>query len=66
MISPDERRFIELLKESGFVRIELINKETTLTIRGDKIFAHDMALAYQSLVLREEKKRNYGYRIKNH
>lgn len=61
MIAPEERKFIELLKESCHVRIELVNKETVLSIRGDKIFAHDMALAYQSLVLREEKQRRNKY-----
>lgn len=55
MIDRLFRQFIEAIKESRTIKIELVNKELTMLINGDKQFAHDVALAYQSLLLRKIK-----------
>lgn len=55
MIGTFERVLIENLKQSYNMKIELVDKELEITVRGDKVFAHDVALAFQGLVLRQQK-----------
>lgn len=57
-IDPFERRIIEDLKLACDLRIELIHLEETIHVFGDKEFAHDVALAYQSFVLRKKRQQN--------
>lgn len=53
-----ERRIIELIKDSKKVQISMIDKDMDLSIDCDKQFAHDIALAYQGLVIRNIEKRD--------
>lgn len=59
------RQIIERLKESCTMKIEMVSQETEITVRGDKQFAHDVAIAYQALVLRKAKEQERLSAINN-
>ena len=50
-----DRVMIENIKRNSNLKIVIPNEDLELMVRGDSQFAHDVALAYQSLVLRRNK-----------
>lgn len=53
-IEKTDRMMIERIKENERLILVLPQDEIELDVKGDKEFAHQVALAFQSLLLRKQ------------